>query len=267
MKIKLLAASMLLVSAQGYAGVPEFDTVGDDSSNYFNDGVKQSVVANNIDGFGNNVNQNSDWTNTDPDVARESFESTGSPNPDPCFAGYNSRLAGQYNTNEFHWEIVLQMKPESDLDLGIRDCVLSGFSDANNINTAASQTGRYRTRRGALRFFDDANPRITAVAYAGPRNNFQPFTMDYRAHAGLELGALEGQLYTSKALWQEHIVLKMPEDGSTNESGQPTVRLREGDSIMVWIQIPGNNSTNLYYGQDNVTLDYVGERGTAYLTD
>jgi hypothetical protein len=261
----LLVALMFTVPA--FAGnIPEFDAVGDDSANFFNDFIKEMVVANNIDASGTNLNQNSAFAN-------EAFGTSASgPDPSPCFpvnaagALYEDYKAGPWFPNFFTWNIVLQMAPETDLDLNIRDCVLK--ENQRNIWFYAQQTGRWRQSNGMLRFERSMNPRVTVLASPGPRQagGAAPFIMDARRMPGLGLVALDQQLYTSKALWEEGIVMKMPEPGTFNQLGQPVFVLREGDVINVRFDIPWNNPVDIYYGPDNVVIKYVGIIGMDYTT-
>jgi hypothetical protein len=61
--------------------------------------------------------------------------------------------------------------------------------------------------------------------------------------------------------------MKMPETGTTNALGQTMYNLKQGDRIKVTIQIPGNNTADIRYGQDNVILKYIGIVGTWYYGD
>jgi len=87
--------------------------------------------------------------------------------------------------------------------------------------------------------------------------------MDARTLPGLTPVAMDQQLYTSKALWAEGIVLVMPETGVQNQSGQSMYALKQGDVIQVQIAIPPQ-PTDIRYGADNVILKYIGIVGTDY---
>lgn len=295
MKIKILAVTiMLFSSAQSFAGIPEFDAVGQDHKNIFNDAIRNAVVVNNTSNgllSGTPINQHSDWFYWGAarvgvpghfnNSGREKFWSTGSLGIDPCYnnlsssifspfidttnTSYQSYYAGPRNTNKFVWDIVLQMKPESDLNIKIRDCVLDGLSFGVPI-FEATQTGRFRQSNNSLMFRASMNPLITVEAIVGPKH-FTPFwyIMDYRSMPGLSINSLDHVRYTSKGPWQESITIKMPEDGESTTAGTPTVRLREGDVIRVTIDIPGRNANDIFYGNDNVSVEYIGERRTAYM--
>ena len=263
-KLALLVLFVAFVSVPAMAGnIPEFDAVGNDSANYFNDFIKQLVVANNIDTSGVVINDFSDFT---PYIYKDSrpwelfATSASGPDPSPCFPNYSDFKAGPWFPNFFELLIVLQMAPETDLDLNIRDCVLK--ENQRNIWFYAQQTGRWRQSNGRLVFNRSMNPRVTVQALPGIRQvKAAPFVMDARRMPGLGLTALDGKLYTSKALWEEGIVMKMPEPGTFNQLGQPVFVLREGDLLLVRFDIPWNNPVDIYYGPDNVVIKYVGILG------
>jgi hypothetical protein len=257
----LLAASLMAVPVMA-GNIPEFDVVGDDTDNLLNDFVKKLVIAKNP------INLDSDFTDifaAHESVAAEFFKSTAaSPRPDPCFydlLGYQSRKAGPWFENTYEYRIVLQMAPETDLNLNIRDCILK--ENQTNIWFYAQQAARYRKSNGRLVFNKAASPRIAVTAIAGYRNIVPAgvfFYMDARKMPGLGLVTLDdpGKKYTSKALWEEGLVLAMPEPGAFNQIGQPVFPLREGDLIYVKIKIPFNNPVDYWYGPDNVSIKYVG---------
>ncbi|MDY6986526.1 MAG: DUF11 domain-containing protein [Thermodesulfobacteriota bacterium] len=243
---------------------PEFDTVGCDATGYFasQDKIKQQVVENNIDGFGRLINLYSDFAN-------ESFvTSAGDLFPDPCFPGYMSAMTDFWNEAVYEWEIVLQMKPESDIDLNIVDCVLD--HNEPEIWGGADQTGRYRAAWGELIFVQAGNPHVTVEAIPGPfaTPGFTvPFNLDARTLPGLRPVPLVDTPYTSKAFWEEGIVMVMPETGETNGMGQTVYNLKDGDLIRVTITIPSWNTVDIHYGEESVMLKYIGIIGTEYLTD
>ncbi|MDY6986525.1 MAG: hypothetical protein SWQ30_00555 [Thermodesulfobacteriota bacterium] len=243
---------------------PEFDAVGCDATNYFavQDKIKQAVIANNIDAFGNPINYYSDFL-------EESFTTTGGDLlPDPCFPGHLSAMTDVWNEAIYQWDIVLQMKPESDIDLNIVDCVLD--HDELDVWGGADQTGRYRAPWGELLFVRTGNPLITVEAIPGPYATpgfVEPFNLDARTHPGLLTVPMVEATYTSKAFWEEGIVLVMPESGATNGMGQTVFNLKDGDIIRVTIAMPSWNTVDVHYGQDNVMLKYIGIIGTEYLND
>ena len=124
-KAMLLLVVLAFVAAPALADPmrPEFEAVGDDSANVFNDAIRMMVVNNVRDGNGNAINEYSNFGN---EYFRYDDESYGLPfYPDPCFPNYDSvkSPAGQIHT--YSWRIVLQTDPVSDIDLKIRNCVLA----------------------------------------------------------------------------------------------------------------------------------------------
>ena len=61
-KLALLVLFVAFISAPAMAGnIPEFDAVGDDSANFFNDFIKDMVAANNLDASDVVINNFSDF--------------------------------------------------------------------------------------------------------------------------------------------------------------------------------------------------------------
>lgn len=270
MKLKMIGlalGSALLLATSSFAGnIPEYDAVGDDSTNYFAVGNAVQygqVIANNNGPLGP-LELFSDFP-YDPETGYgERFINTaGMLFPDPCFPGYVSALIDVWNEATYEWDIILQMKPESDINLNIYDCVLK--HNEFNIWEGAEQTGRYRAPWGQLFFIPAANPTVTVEAAPGPNATpgfVEPFTLDARTLPGLVSVPLLRALYTSKALWEEGIVMVLPETGLVNTLGQSVYNLKQGDQIRCTITIPGNNTADIRYGADNVILKYIGIIGT-----
>lgn len=277
-KISVLVCGAMLVAGSAFAGnIPEFDAVGDDTANFFattNSAQYGAVITNNVGALGP-VNADSDFTTVvyetiygprpeqDKKIFGEYFKTdAGQLFADYCFGAFSSALTDVWNEGKYHWSIVLQMKPESDLNINIYDCVLK-----HNEFTpwgSAEQTGRYRAPWGQLFFVPSANPAITVTAVSGPFNTNGPFSfvMDGRTLPGLTKVALDGAVYTSKAIWTEGIVAELPATGTTNMAGLPVYNLHMGDRILVDVTVPGNNSTDIRYGADSVIVKYIGIVGT-----
>ena len=263
-KILLITLVVAFMATPAFAGNrPEFDAVGCDATNYFNDFIKDMVVENGRDGFDRPINHWSDFRSIWP---YESFSNTaGQLFPDPCFPEYLSALTDAYNEAVYTWQIVLQMKPESDINLNIVDCVLK--HNEFDIWKGAEQSGRYRAPWGQLFFVPTANPSVTVQAIPGPYATpgfYSAFVMDARTLPGLFPVPLIDALYTTKALWEEGIVMVLPETGETNVEGQSVYNLKQGDAIRVSVTIPGNNTADIRYGSDNVMLKYIGIVGTEF---
>jgi hypothetical protein len=271
-RIITVVATLAILSSPALAGDrPEFDCVGDDSKNFFNDIIKEMVILE------NGWNLNSDFTNvmyegemmeyfiapvqlTD-DIC---FMSLAPPNTDADIP-YQSALTQWRRPAVYNYQIVLQMDPQSDLDINIVDCVVKHNSQVVfgvNPWEGADQTGRYQMPNGDSFFLDQANPQITVVAHPGPHAVFgfdNEFTLNARRQPGLvDTVALIDAYYTSKALWEEDLVVVMPMYNA------PEYPLSAGDMINIEIKIPSTSPVDIRYGEDNVCIKYVGITGTIY---
>jgi hypothetical protein len=294
-QILVIICVALALAAPVWAGNrPEYDAVGCDYCNGFAaTSLKYQVVT----GF-NPTNFASDFTRENGDVFTDNlgypidrvfyqggavlydsfydewfWTQAAQLKLDTCYGGVGdcntgrivSALTDAYNIGVYEWQIVLQMKPETDLNINIFDCVTK--HNTFNIVDYAEQTGRYRADWGQLFFVQSANPSITAVAYPGQfaTPGFSDgLILDARAMPTLGLVALNQALYTSKAHWEEGIVVKLPQNGDVSTSGQTEYNLKQGDKIFVRVDVPFNNSVDINYGPSNVIVKYVGVIGTEY---
>jgi hypothetical protein len=262
--LRALAAALMAVCLSGAparAAQPEFDTVGGDDGNVFNDRVAEEVVARALDGFGNEINLFSDFP-------EEFFlNAAGQLYPDWCFEGHLSALVDPWSEALFAWRIVLQMKPQSDIDVEIVNCVTNGTEPS--VWTAASQTGRYRSPWGGTIFIPSANPNITVAAHPGPFATpgfVNPFQLEARQLPTLASLPLYEAFFTGKALWEASLIVSLPVTGQVNALGQPCYSLKAGDAIEITVKVPYNNTAYIRFGRDNVLLKYIGVMGTEYST-
>lgn len=256
-KFIVVLSAFVLISTVAFAGnVPEYDAVGRDSENFFAQTVIYYILVNQVRG-------NLQGASLFPE---EGFATNaGQLNPGPCY-GNPVALTDVWNQGTYEWDIVLQMKPESDINLNIYDCVLK--HNETNLWRFADQTGRFRLDWGELVFNPAWNPLVSATVSPGPFAtggfNF-PFTLDARTLPGLVNVALDEVSYTSKAHWPEGIVIAMPKTGEINESGQDEWNLKQGDIVHVTVEIPDmTNTVDVRYGPNSVILKYIGIIGTEY---
>ncbi len=261
---------VLSVYAAATSGdTPEYDTVGYDDTNYFS----QSIVYYQI------VTQNKQALEADSDFnqsvqnnwygIRNMYErfhtNAGQLRPDPCY-NIPAAFTDPWNQGTYEWWIVLQMKPESDINLQIMDCVL--MHDGTSLYEDADQTGRYRMPWGELMFNAAWNPLVYAEAFPGPYATAGfalPTTLDARVLPGLVTVPLDGVTYTARAHWPEEIVIAAPKTGNINGSGQIEYNLKQGDIIHVTVEIPSSaNTVGLWYGPDSVILQYIGTINTGF---
>lgn len=246
------------------ADVPEFDAVGCDSTNYFVDPVMREVISKNTDTDGRLINSYSSFE------AEEFLQTAGMLYPDPCFTyngTYYSALTEVGSNATYEWNIVLQMKPESDINLEIRACVLK--QNSTNIWTGAWQTGRFRTDTGEVFYLNYANPIVNVQAFPGPYSapgffDAGPFHLEGRLDLSSEPVMLDGVFYSAKSLWPETILIALPKTGQVNIKDEHMFTLKQGDIIRVTIDIPPANTADVRYGKDSVILKYNGIVGTWY---
>ncbi len=262
-RLFVVLVAMTFICGPAFAGDrPEFDAVLDDSANFFNDFIKDLVVQNNP------WNLNSAFVWDDILQYGEQFVPPVQLTADICFPGYLSAYTQWRRPALYTWYIVLQMDPQSDLDINIVDCVVKHNSKTvfgDSPWEGADQTGRYQLTDGTPIFNPGANPMMTVTAYPGPNAVFGfnvPFILVNRTQGGLFLLPFEDLLFTSKALWEEALVARMPEFLVPNLSGGTEYPLSAGDMLRIDIEIPFINPTDIRYGQDNVVVKYVGVDGT-----
>lgn len=247
---------------------PEFDAVGKDSSNFFNDYYKDMVIPSARDRSGRLINDFSDFDS-------EGFTNTAAGlTSDPCFSSlgtnYLSALAPSWTEAAFEWLITLQMKPASDISVQVVGCVLS--SGETDVWKYARQTGLYSTPWApqSLVFAPQANPRVTVRAFPGPfaKVGFpkEGFYLDARKSPGLESSSLVASYQSIQSLLEGNIILAFPRTGNSNAQGETMYELNRGDVLRITIETPYNNTADVRFGSDNVFLKYLGLVGTEYTT-
>lgn len=269
-KILMSLIAVTLMATSSFAGEgPEFDVVGCDASNYFNDKIRDIVIDQSVNLSDDKINYYSDWTPTKV----EDFYAVGATRgqEDPCFPGYETKLTTPYRQAFYTWKIVLQKQPETDLDIAIRDCVMkpNSFDPFGEFWLEGTfQTGRYFENDGWNWWIPQANPKISVMASPGEQSiGFTPFYLMGRLMPTLGDTPLKDASFTSKGVWEETIVAALPETGLPGADGGVQAMLVEGDIITVTIEVGPVNFSNVNYGSDNVSINYVGVYGTEYWTE
>jgi len=248
---------------------PEIDLVGQDSQYFFRDDWTGQIFINGKDTFGSRINDFSAFQS-------ESFSTTaGQATVDTCYStparSYFSVLTPTWTEAEYEWEIVLQMKPATDLVLKLNGCVFK--TGENHVWTDAYQTGFYTVPWAPNQpvFVSGVNPRLTVRALPGPmaKEGFSSdgFTLDTRRHSGLQIAPLADSLVTVQTLASESIVIALPAEGGINASGQTMHSLSPGDRIKIVVKIPGNTTADVRFGASGAVLQYIGLKGTEYTTN
>jgi hypothetical protein len=300
-KIVFVIAAMALICTPAFAGdQPEYDAVGCDSENIFMGAAQLIVCQGNAKG-GQLINEYSNfktgcclnpifyaglgWTcdplyNPDPQACETYTSDAEDPFKDVCFGEcddettdpadeYYSQLGTAFNSHFWKYRIVLQKKPQTDLDINIYDCVVKPneftmFGDGSF--EGAEQTGRYGGFGSPGTFWLPlGNPTITAIAIL--EGGGGSFRLEGRYQPGLGPVCLENVLYTSKGPWDESIVVKMPLTGDLNACGDTETRLGSGDAIEVTLATTEDSTADVRYGEDNVMIKYIAIHGTERLSD
>jgi hypothetical protein len=296
---------MALMATPAFAGEqPEYDVVGCDANAYFNSFINEIVCeCNQLGGAGLQINKYSNFTDdcdnpfnapgqlegcnplfasgfwefwSGPGQARETseicFECPEVPTTGPAGApDYYTKLVGTGNGGTFKWQIVIQKKPETDLDLNIHDCVVKMNSQTmygDAFLEGAGQTGWYFAFDDFWVWMVARNPRISIEAVPGvsPVAGFEaPFFMDAKVMPGLGELTIDDVLYTTKALWDETIIIKKPETGEQNVAGDDVYTLRQGDRILITVVVPDTNTVDVRYGMQAMVLKYIGIHGEEFV--
>lgn len=297
-KIAVCLLAVVFIAAPVLADdEPEFDAVGLDSANIFALGnTTLNGIINHMDytlpGYpgGIAINTLSDW-DINPggylpsapfDVALggsqtsavgparmpvEFFATSAFPNIDPCFADYVSYKADTWNRHLFVWQIVLQKKPQSDINLDIVDCVMK--NQGRDPWTTAAETGVVRSFTGQLLVSPSLAPTVNVYAIPGPNAMFTaPFGLYAYQMPGLSPVFLgdpgASPAYLSKAFFDENLVLQNPSVAPAG--GIVQAPLYAGDMIRVVVTVPQGHPNDLYYGKQNVLLKYIGIVGTEFIS-
>jgi hypothetical protein len=287
-KILLVMVALACLCTPAFAGEqPEYDVVGCDADAFFNDWLKYLVCQKNTLTVDVTLNEAGSFCELFlPDAqpfdcgnltGDEWFDPPSLLTPDTCFefeihgggiiGALTSRI-GAGNGGVYRWRIVLQKKPESDLNINIVDCVVK-MNSSTMFGTGpfegAGQTGLRVYPWGQLEFVKDDNPSIMVHFFPGefadaglPATGYAATARTLPELGDSSLAGPNGQLYTSKGPWTEGIVIKRPnfvDDGFA---------LRQGDMVEVTITVPPTNTMDVRYGLQSVIIEYVGIHGAIY---
>jgi hypothetical protein len=201
----------------------------------------------------------------------------------------NSRVTAG-NAGWFEWYIRLPKKPLGDINLVFQCGVLkpNTFPDLGfaAVQYCAAETGERIGQEFCDHQFVDpgfdplvpaALPKITATVSPGPYNSFTPFNLTaYKNPATYQLefmtdGAitngpssqiLNGTIATRillKACMDKTLVVKLPVAGQLNAMGQTEADLVQGDLIYVRMNIPRQNTVDIYCHHESLRVMGMGE--------
>jgi hypothetical protein len=190
----------------------------------------------------------------------------------------------------YEWFVRLPKKPSGEINLVLQCGVLKPNAldvyGQRSIEICAGETGervgfgtcvRREVDPGINPLIVGALPKITAIVYPGPYSaGFAPFHLTafrnpgtYNPfNAGLLVNNAAGQILNGvdngtrillKACMDKTIATKLPVTGQINALGEVEADLEAGDLIYVRLDIPRNNTVDVYCHAQSLRLAGVGE--------
>ena len=195
------------------------------------------------------------------------------------------------NSGWYEWWIRVPKKPDGEINIVIQCGVVkpNAFAvyDFDAVALCAAETGervgvgtcvRQEVDPGVNPIINAALPKIKAIAYPGPYNDFTPFnltafknpssyslTFDAITAAMSNNGnsqVLDGSSNARimlKTCMDKTIVTKLPVTGQLNALGQTETDLEPGDMIYVRMDVPRQNSVDIYCHGQSARLAGLGE--------
>jgi len=196
------------------------------------------------------------------------------------------------NAGFYEWYVRLPKKPSGEINLVLQCAVVKPNALAvyreDAIELCAAETGervgygscvRQEIDPGVNPLVIAALPKITATVYPGPYNvNFAPFKLTAFRNPGnynVAFDAITGAMSNSaasqvldgsantrivlKACMDKTIVTKLPVTGQLNAAGDTENDLEAGDLIYVRMDIPRQNTVDVYCHAQSLRVAGVGE--------
>jgi hypothetical protein len=201
----------------------------------------------------------------------------------------NSRVdAG--SAGSFEWYVRLPTAPSGEINLVLECGVLQPealqFFNYDAIWVGAAESGEkiapdiwtsQTVGPGENPLTIAALPKITAIAYPGPYNDFKAFHLtafknpgtydpfDAKTKwlvdgaAGQVLNGTDGTRILLKSCMDKTVVTKLPVWGQVNSLGETEYNLAEGDIIYVRIDIPRTNTVDIYCHEQSLKVMGIGD--------
>ncbi len=196
------------------------------------------------------------------------------------------------NAGFYEWFIRLPMKPDGEINIVIQCGVVKPNAVAawglRAIGLCAAETGervgvglcvREEVDPGTSPVIQAALPKITAIAYPGPYNvDFAPFKLtalknpsNYTLAFGASSGAMSNDVSSQvldgsanarillKACMDKTVITKLPVTGQVNAAGEVETDLEAGDMIYVRMDVPRQNTVDIYCHAQSVKVMGIGE--------
>lgn len=210
---------------------------------------------------------------------------------DFTFFGNPNAVVRKQNAGYFEWWIRLPKKPDGEINIVLQCGVLKpnafAFEGFDSVLLCAAETGErigsgFCTRDdvdpGVNPIVATALPKLTAIAYPGPYSlGFTPFYLTAYKNPGsyalslddrgsmknsMSLQVLDGTADSRvllKSCMDKAVLVKIPVDGQVNAKGQTEAALEAGDLIQVRLDIPNNNTVDIYCHAESARLQGIGE--------
>jgi hypothetical protein len=236
---------------------------------------------------------NAQTAKNQPEICDLAGKGSGSNGTSPPFThrGLPNVKTPAGNSGWYEWWIRLPIKPSGEINIVIQCGVVkpNAFAvyDFDAIKLCAAETGerigygvcvRQEVDPGVSPVINTALPKIKAIAYPGPYNDFVPFNLTaFKNPSSYTLAfdavtaamsnntnsqLLEGSSNTRillKACMDKAIVTKLPVTGQINALGQTETDLEPGDLIYVRMDVPRQNSVDIYCHAQSARLMGIGE--------
>jgi len=210
----------------------------------------------------------------------------------PEARGLKSAKTPAGNAGFYEWYIRVPKKPDGEINIMLQCGVVKPNAVAvyhyEAIELCAAETGerigagvcvRQEVDPGVSPVINTALPKITAIAYPGPYNiAFSPFhltawknpsayTLAFDAVTGAMSNNLSSQVLDGssnarillKACMDKSVVTKLPVTGQINALGETENDLEAGDMIYVRMDVPRQNSVDIYCHAQSVRIAGIGE--------
>ena len=217
---------------------------------------------------------------------------------DFSFYGEPNAVIRKQNTGYFEWWIRLPKKPDGQINLVFQCGVLKpntfAFEEFSAVELCAAETGerigtgfctRNQVPANVNPIINSSLPKIKAIAYPGPYALYPwaPFNLTAYKNPGnynlttrttdtnppltamidsVSLQVLDGSTSARimlKACLDKTVITKIPVTGQINALGQQETDLEAGDLIYVRMDIPINNTVDIYCNAQSVKLAGIGE--------
>ena len=206
--------------------------------------------------------------------------------------GLRSAKTPAGNAGFYEWFIRVPKKPDGEINIVVECAVVKPNAVAvyreQAIELCAAETGerigagtcvRQEVDAGVSPVINTALPKITAIAYPGPYNvSFSPFHLTAWKNPSAYTLAFDGVTFAMsnntnsqvldgssnarillKACMDKTLVNKLPVTGQINALGETENDLEMGDLIYVRMDVPRQNSVDIYCHAQSVRLAGVGE--------